>query len=180
MQGPCNILLCHLDRKILNEAINQYRSEVDNMCSFSYRSFEQHNATTVLSLLGKEGFESYLLDLKLRVNSSIKICDLEIDEQWSGILHRKKVDVIFSFSTLYTEQKIIFCEPHNLWTDFFIRVCFSRGSFTGKDLLEDILKANQIVNRDDFFRKVKIVITKLLLMQYLYIESNGDTENHTE
>lgn len=165
---------------MLNEAIEQYRLEIDNLCSSFYRLFEQNNAKTALSLLKRGDFESYLLNVKLRVNSFIKIYNLEIDERLVGMLERKKVNVIFSFSTLYTEQKIIFCEPYNLWTDFFIRICYGRQSFTGMELVEDILEANRSVDRNDLLRKIIAVITKLLLMQYLYIESSGDTENHIE
>lgn len=180
MKEQCNIHACHLDRKLLNEAIERYRLEIDNLCSFSYRSFEQQNVQTALSLLERQDFERYLLGIKLYVNSSVKIYNLKIDKRLVEVLGREKVNVVFSFSTLYTEHKMIFCEPYNLWTDFFMRICLGRQSFTGMDLIEDILRVNSTIDRNDLVRKITIVITKLLLMQYLYIELSGDTENHIE
>lgn len=180
MKERCDIQLCHLDQKMLNEAIDCYRSEIDSLCSSSYRSFEQDNVETTLSLLEKQDFESDLLGIKLCVNSFIKIVNLKIDERLVGIVDRKNVNVVLSFSTLYTEHKMIFCEPYNLWADFFIRICFGRQSFTGMDLVKDILNANRTIDKNDLLRKIVIVITKLLLMQYLYIESSGDAENHIE
>lgn len=180
MKEQCNIHVCHLDRKILNEAIERYKLEIENLCSSSYRSFEQYNIQTALSLLERQDFERYIFGIKLCVNNSVKIYNLEIDKRFVEVLGRDKVNVVFSFSTLYTEHKMIFCEPHNLWTDFFIRICFGRKSFTGMDLVEDILDANSTIDRNDLLRKIIIVITKLLIMQYLYIELSGDTENHIE
>ncbi|WP_308595940.1 hypothetical protein [uncultured Parabacteroides sp.] len=175
-----NIHVCHLDQRLLNEAIELYRLEIDNSSSFSYRSFEKQNVQTVLSLLERQDFEYYLLGIKLYVNSSIKIYNLKIDKRLIDVLGREKVNVVFSFSTLYTEFKMIYCEPHNLWTDFFMRICLGRESFTGMDLIEDILHINGTIDRNDLVRKITIVITKLLLMQYLYIELSGDAENHIE
>ena len=180
MKEQCNIHACHLDQKLLNEAIELYRLEIDNLCSFSYRSFEQQNVQTALSLLERQDFECYLLGIKLCVNSSVKIYNLKIDKRLVGVLGREKVNVVFSFSTLYTEHKMIYYEPHNLWTDFFMRICLGRRSFTGMDLIEDILRVNSTIDRNDLVRKITIVITKLLIMQYLYIELSGDTENHIE